>query len=82
MVMLDVNVNSTYSTVRFGMYELMKDHLTKDGGKLPFYQSLACSLVAGAAGGIAGNPADIVNIRYDFISLLSPQILCPPFMML
>ncbi len=45
------------------MYEELKTRLTPEGGKMPFLSSIAASITAGVAGGLVGNPADIVNIR-------------------
>ncbi|KAJ1657373.1 hypothetical protein IWQ61_003214 [Dispira simplex] len=57
---------ATYSTVRFGVYDIVKHKLTENhpaGEKLPFYKMLIAGSVAGLVGGIFGNPADIVNVR-------------------
>ncbi|TCD66768.1 Mitochondrial dicarboxylate transporter [Steccherinum ochraceum] len=52
----------TYSLVRLGSYESIKASLTQNGpassGKL-----LLAAMLAGALGGIAGNPADILLVR-------------------
>jgi len=55
---------------RFGVYEFVKDYTIQSGingpmyvNTLPFSQTVVFSMIAGAMGGIAGNPADIVNIR-------------------
>jgi len=77
---------ATYSTVRFGTYEFLKqrrlDQLTaadaaaamvrttgtssRPGRRptdLPLLESVGFSLVGGALGGVAGNPADLCNVR-------------------
>ncbi|KAG0230089.1 mitochondrial carrier domain-containing protein [Mortierella sp. GBAus27b] len=55
---------ATYSTVRFGTYDLLKDKFgPKDGSKIPVSTMLMCGIVAGCVGGGFGNPADVVNIR-------------------
>ncbi|EGV63909.1 Mitochondrial dicarboxylate transporter [Yamadazyma tenuis] len=62
---------ATYSTVRFGVYEYLKDsyvdtyHRTPDTVVL-----LPMSMVAGALGGLVGNPSDVVNIRMQNDSTL------------
>ncbi|KZT06219.1 dicarboxylic acid transporter [Laetiporus sulphureus 93-53] len=52
----------SYSLVRLGSYESMKEHLSKDGrpsgGTL-----LLAAMLAGGLGGVAGNPADILLVR-------------------
>ncbi|KAH8086608.1 mitochondrial carrier [Cristinia sonorae] len=52
----------TYSLVRLGSYDSIKSTLTQNGpassGKL-----LLAAMLAGALGGIAGNPADILLVR-------------------
>jgi len=77
---------ATYSTVRFGTYEGLKqrrlDSLRAEarraGGKqrpptdLPMLDSIAFSLFGGAVGGVAGNPADLVNVRMQNDAKLPP----------
>ncbi|KAF9968315.1 Mitochondrial dicarboxylate transporter [Mortierella alpina] len=54
----------TYSTVRFGTYDLLKEKFApKDGSKIPVSTMLLCGVLAGCIGGGFGNPADVVNIR-------------------
>jgi len=52
----------SYSLVRLGSYEKMKEYLSRDGRPSTFQLLLAASL-AGGLGGIAGNPADIILVR-------------------
>ncbi|KAI8453961.1 mitochondrial carrier domain-containing protein [Phakopsora pachyrhizi] len=58
----------TYSLTRFGVYDSIKNSLVESSGKADSNQlnglqiTLAASL-AGAAGGIAGNPADVILVR-------------------
>ncbi|KAI9320791.1 mitochondrial carrier domain-containing protein [Dichotomocladium elegans] len=58
---------STYSTVRFGAYEKLKQGLiasSDDPSKKPkVWELLICSSTAGALGGLFGNPGDVVNVR-------------------
>lgn len=42
---------ATYSTTRFGVYNIGKNHLTTGRKEMPFYQKI---LLAGASGGIGG----------------------------
>ncbi|EKM83634.1 hypothetical protein AGABI1DRAFT_110277 [Agaricus bisporus var. burnettii JB137-S8] len=52
----------SYSMVRLGSYEKMKEHLSGEGRPSALQLLFAASL-AGGLGGIAGNPADIVLVR-------------------
>ncbi|BFZ64478.1 Mitochondrial dicarboxylate transporter [Saitoella coloradoensis] len=58
---------ATYSTVRFGIYEELKNHLAPSSGSAtqapPFHILLPMAAVSGYIGAIAGNPADVVNVR-------------------
>ncbi|XP_030369587.1 mitochondrial dicarboxylate carrier [Scaptodrosophila lebanonensis] len=49
----------TYSTTRFGVYEVGKQHISTD----TFLGKIALAGMAGLAGGIIGTPADMVNVR-------------------
>jgi dicarboxylate transporter 10 len=55
----------TYSTVRFGVYDSLSTRYKNEhnGSPLPFYKKLALGAAGGAAGGIVGCPADLVNVR-------------------
>ncbi|KAL7408784.1 putative DIC1-mitochondrial dicarboxylate carrier protein [Mrakia frigida] len=54
----------TYSVTRFGTYEYLKDEIKeRTGQKASTWQMLGAATVAGIAGGIAGNPADIILVR-------------------
>ena len=44
----------TYSTTRFGMYEVAKQQISPDGQPIPFYQRVFLAGVSGAAGGLVG----------------------------
>ncbi|KAJ6220883.1 hypothetical protein RDWZM_006695 [Blomia tropicalis] len=52
----------TYSTTRFGIYEVAKQQLSSDGN-VPFYQRVILAGISGAAGGVVGSPADMINVR-------------------
>ncbi|KAI9263683.1 mitochondrial carrier domain-containing protein [Sporodiniella umbellata] len=66
---------ATYSTVRFGVYEKLKELISKDKSKLAYVifsfggieanlgELLICSSIAGALGGACGNPGDVINVR-------------------
>jgi len=53
----------TYSTTRFGIYEVAKQTLASSGESVPFYQRIGLAAVAGASGGLVGTPADVINVR-------------------
>ncbi|KAK6456345.1 mitochondrial dicarboxylate transport protein [Scheffersomyces xylosifermentans] len=56
---------ATYSTARFGIYEFLKEKYveTTNNSKPSTAVLLPMSMVAGALGGLVGNPSDVVNIR-------------------
>ncbi|KAI0367511.1 dicarboxylic acid transporter [Pilatotrama ljubarskyi] len=62
----------TYSLVRLGTYEKMKASLSKDG-PAPGSRLLLAAMVAGAMGGLAGNPADILLVRMTSDSVRPPE---------
>ncbi|XP_069695038.1 mitochondrial dicarboxylate carrier-like [Periplaneta americana] len=53
----------TYSTTRFAVYEVSKEHIAKPGEKIPFYQKVGIAAVGGIIGGFIGTPADLINVR-------------------
>ncbi|GFR32442.1 mitochondrial dicarboxylate carrier [Trichonephila clavata] len=53
----------TYSTTRFGIYEVVKQNISVPGENLPFYKKILLAACAGACGGLVGTPADMVNVR-------------------
>ncbi|KAG8715260.1 Mitochondrial dicarboxylate transporter [Ceratobasidium sp. 423] len=54
----------SYSMVRFGCYEHMKNVITEGGRKRPTaIQLVVAGGIAGGLGGVAGNPADILLVR-------------------
>ncbi|KAI0090019.1 mitochondrial carrier [Irpex rosettiformis] len=62
----------SYSLVRLGSYEKMKETLSKNGQ--PSSGSLFLSaMAAGAMGGIAGNPADILLVRMTSDNIRPPE---------
>ncbi|KAG9233911.1 mitochondrial carrier domain-containing protein [Amylocarpus encephaloides] len=53
----------TYSTTRFGVYEELKADLTTPKSSPSFPALIAMASASGFLGGIAGNPADVLNVR-------------------
>ncbi|XP_012256507.2 mitochondrial dicarboxylate carrier isoform X2 [Athalia rosae] len=64
----------TYSTTRFGFYEVGKQSLETPGHSLPFHQRLLLAGVSGAAGGVIGTPADLINVRMQNDIKLSSEL--------
>lgn len=60
----------TYSTARFGIYEEMKQRAGPDPS-FPVLIAMACT--SGFAGGIAGNFADVLNVRMQHDAALPPD---------
>ena len=69
----------TYSTVRFGVYEDLKSRFAPTqtpkhpGRNLSFLSLIAMSSTAGFLGGIAGNPADVINVRMQSDASKAPS---------
>ncbi|XP_013143683.1 PREDICTED: mitochondrial dicarboxylate carrier [Papilio polytes] len=64
----------TYSTARFGIYEMAKQHLApKNGQPISFFMSAFLAGLGGFAGGFVGNPADLVNVRMQNDVKLPPE---------
>jgi dicarboxylate transporter 10 len=63
---------ATYSTVRFGVYEKLKEMISKNK-KTSAGELLICSSIAGALGGALGNPGDVINVRMQNDGQLPPQ---------
>ncbi|MCL4136321.1 UNVERIFIED_CONTAM: hypothetical protein GTU68_055316 [Idotea baltica] len=54
----------TYSTTRFGIYEVAKQQVAGDSGSpIPFYKRILIAGMAGACGGVVGTPGDMINVR-------------------
>ncbi|GAB0087442.1 mitochondrial dicarboxylate carrier [Sergentomyia squamirostris] len=60
----------TYSTARFGIYEVAKQNLGSDPS---FIMKITLAGSAGAAGGFVGTPADMVNVRMQNDVKLAPE---------
>lgn len=53
----------TYSTTRFGVYEELKETFSTTRSKPSFPALVAMASASGLLGGVAGNPADVLNVR-------------------
>lgn len=53
----------TYSTTRFGVYEELKEVFTTGVSQPSFPALIAMASTSGFLGGVAGTPADILNVR-------------------
>lgn len=53
----------TYSTTRFGIYEELKSDFTTQATSPSFPSLVAMASTSGFLGGVAGNPADVLNVR-------------------
>ncbi|KAL4879142.1 putative phenylalanyl-tRNA synthetase alpha subunit [Aspergillus karnatakaensis] len=62
----------TYSTTRFGIYEEMKSRLSNGSSPPGFLTLLGMACTSGIIGGIAGNPADVLNVRMQSDAALPP----------
>ncbi|OQD61797.1 hypothetical protein PENPOL_c015G09253 [Penicillium polonicum] len=66
----------TYSTTRFGIYEELKSRIaspTSDSAGAPSMVTLiGIASASGFIGGIAGNPADVMNVRMQHDASLPP----------
>ncbi|KAF7367336.1 hypothetical protein MSAN_00796000 [Mycena sanguinolenta] len=63
----------SYSLVRLGTYEGIKEHLSKDGRRPSTLSLIAAASFAGGLGGIVGNPADIILVRMTSDSMRPPE---------
>ncbi|XP_068221231.1 mitochondrial dicarboxylate carrier [Palaemon carinicauda] len=64
----------TYSTTRFGIYEVAKQQLgDTSSGPLPFHKRVLLAGFAGACGGFVGTPGDMVNVRMQNDIKLPPK---------
>eukprot|EP00794_Sanderia_malayensis_P008767 gene8767-9704_t len=65
----------TYSSVRFGAYEIVTSKLLEGrDDPLPFYQKVTVGCLSGFVGGIFGNPADMVNVRMQNDMRIAPEL--------
>lgn len=64
----------TYSTTRFGAYEVGKQAFDTPGHPMPFYKKLLLAGLSGAAGGVLGTPGDVINVRMQNDIKLPPEL--------
>ncbi|KAG1650110.1 Mitochondrial dicarboxylate carrier [Nymphon striatum] len=64
----------SYTTARFGLYETAKQIISVPGEPLPFYKKAFIAACGGAAGGVVGTPADMVNVRMQNDIKLPPEL--------
>ncbi|XP_076644091.1 dicarboxylate carrier 1 [Halictus rubicundus] len=64
----------TYSTMRFGAYEVGKQTFETPDRPMLFYQKLLLAGFSGVIGGILGTPGDVVNVRMQNDIKLSPEL--------
>ncbi|EGE77812.1 mitochondrial dicarboxylate carrier [Blastomyces dermatitidis ATCC 18188] len=62
----------TYSTTRFGVYEELKSHFTSAESSPSLLTLVLMASAAGLAGGLVGNPADVLNVRMQSDAALPP----------
>jgi dicarboxylate transporter 10 len=63
----------TYSTTRFGIYEEIKSRLTTSTSSPGLLTLIAMASTSGFIGGVAGNPADVLNVRMQHDAALPPE---------
>ncbi|XP_066588897.1 mitochondrial dicarboxylate carrier [Prorops nasuta] len=64
----------TYSTIRFGVYEVGKQSMETPDHPLSFTKKLLLAGFAGAAGGVFGTPGDLINVRMQNDIKLAPEL--------
>lgn len=62
----------TYSTTRFGIYSELKEHFTTALAQPSLPSLIAMASTSGFIGGVAGNPADVLNVRMQHDAALPP----------
>ena len=63
----------TYSTTRFGIYEDLKTRFASDIKQPGLPTLIGMASFSGFLGGIAGNPADVLNVRMQSDMSLPPE---------
>ncbi|KAF2460611.1 mitochondrial carrier domain-containing protein [Lineolata rhizophorae] len=63
----------TYSTTRFGVYEELKGIAASARSSPSFPTLVAMASASGFLGGVAGNPADVLNVRMQHDAALPPS---------
>ncbi|KAG6515075.1 mitochondrial uncoupling protein 5-like [Zingiber officinale] len=66
-----------YSTMRMGLYDMLKGKWSRSGndgpGSLPLHRKVAAGLFAGGIGAVVGNPADVAMVRMQADGRLPPS---------
>ncbi|KAF1812645.1 mitochondrial dicarboxylate carrier [Eremomyces bilateralis CBS 781.70] len=62
----------TYSTTRFGIYEELKERVTTPTQRPSFPALIGMAATSGFIGGMAGTPADVLNVRMQHDAALAP----------
>lgn len=63
----------TYSTTRFAVYEELKRNFTTTASAPSVPTLIAMASASGFLGGVAGNPADVINVRMQHDAALPAQ---------
>ena len=63
----------TYSTTRFGIYSELKEVFTTARSSPSLPSLIAMASTSGFLGGVAGNPADVLNVRMQHDASLPPE---------
>ncbi|KAA8644187.1 putative mitochondrial dicarboxylate carrier [Aspergillus tanneri] len=63
----------TYSTTRFGIYEELKSRFSTPDSPPGLLALVGIACASGFIGGIAGNPADVLNVRMQSDAALPPD---------
>jgi dicarboxylate transporter 10 len=61
----------TYSTTRFGVYEELKSHISTPVATNSLPALIGLASISGFLGGLAGNPADVINVRMQHDAALA-----------
>merc|ERR1711976_461820 len=65
---------STYGTIKYGLYKNMTLNIKKKYNQVLFYQKIYISLFSGFIASLIGNPSDLVLIRYQSNSISNNSI--------
>ncbi|EGG19408.1 mitochondrial substrate carrier family protein [Cavenderia fasciculata] len=66
---------ATYTTTRFGLYDVFKNLLlsSEKNKSIPFHKKVMVGMLAGAGGAIVGTPADVIMVRMQADGKLPPD---------
>lgn len=64
----------TYSTTRFGIYEVAKQKVSKNGEQIPLHTRVALAGVSGAAGGFIGDDYTPPTIRGAIMLIIFKEL--------